>query len=173
MRLKNWSQLGPRATVFTITLLVGSLFGIQVQAQTKEPETVVIRGRVVDLTCAVKGKALMEAWNNVGQDHMMADGNIQKGCASMCLTGGHPAALFSDDAITAVFACNPRGSGASEYTLAKYASAPVEFQGYWASPGVFVPQKVRRTTLSVESRYGSGGWRTLDCAIYALAETRH
>jgi len=162
MRLKICSQLGLMVTVFTLTLVLVSLF---VKAQTQEPETVVIRGRVVDLTCAVKGKVMTEAWNNVGQDHMMADGNIQKGCAAMCLTGGHPAALFSDNAIKAVFACNPRGSGVSEYTLAKYAAAPVEFQGYWASAGVFVPQKVRRTTLSVESRYGSGGWRTLDCAI--------
>ena len=149
-------------TVVTLTLFMVSLF---VKAQTQEPETVVIRGRVVDLTCAVKGKVMTEAWNNVGQDHMMADGNIQKGCAAMCLTGGHPAALFSDDRITAVFACNPRGSGVSEYNLAKYAAAPVELQGYWASARVFVPHKVRRTTLSVESRYGSGGWRTLDCAI--------
>jgi len=162
MRLKICSQFGLMVTVFTLTLVLVSLF---VKAQTQEPETVVIRGRVVDLTCAVKGKVMTEAWNNVGQDHMMADGNIQKGCAAMCLTGGHPAALFSDNAIKAVFACNPRGSGVSEYTLAKYAAAPVEFQGYWASAGVFVPQKVRRTTLSVESRYGSGGWRTLDCAI--------
>ena len=162
MRLKIGSPLGFMVTVFTLTLSLVSLF---VTAQTQEPETVVIRGRVVDLTCAVKGKVMTEAWNNVGQDHMMADGNIQKGCAAMCLTGGHPAALFSDNAIKAVFACNPRGSGVSEYTLAKYAAAPVEFQGYWASAGVFVPQKVRRTTLSVESRYGSGGWRTLDCAI--------
>ncbi len=162
MRLKICSQLGFMVTVFTLILFLVSLF---VTAQTQAPETVVIRGRVVDLTCAVKGKVMTEAWNNVGQDHMMADGNIQKGCAAMCLTGGHPAALFSDNAITAVFACNPRGSVVSEYTLAKYAAAPVEFQGYWASAGVFVPQKVRRTTLSVESRYGSGGWRTLDCAI--------
>jgi len=162
MRLKSFSKLGLMVTVFTLTLFLVSLF---VTAQTQEPETVVIRGRVVDLTCAVKGKVMTEAWNNVGQDHMMADGNIQKGCAAMCLTGGHPAALFSDNAIKAVFACNPRGSGVSEYTLAKYAAAPVELQGYWASAGVFVPQKVRRTTLSVESRYGSGGWRTLDCAI--------
>jgi len=162
MRLKSCSRLGLMLTVFTLTLLLVSLF---VQAQTQEPETVVIRGRVVDLTCAVKGKVMTEAWNNVGQDHMMADGNIQKGCAAICLTGGHPAALFSDNAITAVFACNPRGSGVSEYTLAKYAAAPVELQGYWASAGVFVPAKIRRTTLSVEARYGSGGWRTLDCAI--------
>ncbi len=165
MRFKNWSEWGLMVAVFTIVLLVGSLFAALVQAQTKEPETVVIRGRIVDLTCAVKGKAMTGAWNNVGQDHMMADGNIQKGCAAMCLTGGHPAALFSDNAITAVFACNPRGSGVSEYNLAKYAAAPVELQGYWASTGIFVPHKVRRTTLSVESRYGSGGWRTLDCAI--------
>ncbi len=165
MRFKNWSRLGVVVAVSTIALLMGSLSAALVWAQTQEPETVVIRGRVVDLTCAVKGKVMTEAWNNIGQDHMMADGNIQKGCAAMCLTGGHPAALFSDNAIKAVFACNPRGSGVSEYTRAKYAAAPVEFQGYWASAGVFVPQKVRRTTLSVESRYGSGGWRTLDCAI--------
>ena len=152
-----------------LAVLVVAFFGMNLQAQMKQPQTVVLKGRIIDLSCGAKGKERLGTWNNVGQDHVMADGRIQKDCATMCLMGGQPAALFSGNKVTAVLACNPRGSGASEHTLAKYASAPVEIQGYWVGSEtevkVFVPLQLRRTVLSIESRYGSGGWRDLDCDL--------
>ena len=135
----------------------------------KDAETVVLRGRIVDLTCAVNGKIMTGTWNNVAADHMMADGNIQKACGTMCLKGGQPAALFSDNQITAVFACNPQGTEEAFYYLAKYLATPVEVEGHWAEGGadtkIFVPARVRRGILGLESRVGggSGGWRVLDC----------
>ncbi len=100
----------------------------------------------------------------------MEDGNLQKGCATLCLLGGQPAALFSDNKITAVFACNPQGSGAAPhqgYTLAGNVAQASEVEGYWldgnAETGLFVPLKIRRAILTAERRYGSGGWLELDC----------
>jgi len=153
-----------------ILVLAMSFLRTRVKAQENDPQTVILKGRVVDLTCAVKGKVAMGAWNNIAQDHMMADGNLQKGCASLCLLGGQPAALFSDNRITAVFACNPRGSGAAPhqgYTLAGNVAQASEVEGYWvdgrAETGIFVPLKIRRGILTAERRYGSGGWLELDC----------
>ncbi len=112
----------------------------------------------------------MGAWNNIAQDHMMADGNLQKGCATLCLMGGQPAALFADNKITAVFACNPQGSGVAPhqgYTLAGNVAQASEVEGYWlddkAETGLFVPLKIRRAILTAERRYGSGGLLELDC----------
>ncbi len=153
-----------------ILVLATSFLRTRVQAQETDPQTVILKGRVIDLTCAVKGMVTMGAWNNIAQDHMMEDGNLQKGCASLCLLGGQPAALFSDNKITAVFACNPRGSGAAPhqgYTLAGNVAQASEVEGYWldgnAETGLFVPLKIRRAILTAERRYGSGGWLELDC----------
>jgi len=153
-----------------IMVLAMSFLRTRAKAQDNDPQTVILKGRVVDLTCAVKGKVAMGAWNNIAQDHMMSDGNLQKGCASLCLLGGQPAALFSDNRITAVFACNPRGSGAAPhqgYTLAGNVAQASEVEGYWvdgrAETGIFVPLKIRRAILTAERRYGSGGWLELDC----------
>ncbi len=153
-----------------ILILATSLIRTRVKAQENDPQTVILKGRVIDLTCAVKGKVAMGAWNNIAQDHMMADGNLQKGCASLCLLGGQPAALFSDNQITAVFACNPQGSGVAPhqgYTLAGNVAQASEVEGYWlddkAETGLFVPLKIRRAILTAERRYGSGGWLELDC----------
>jgi hypothetical protein len=153
-----------------ILVLASSFLRTRLQAQENDPQTVILKGRVVDLTCAVKGKVAMGAWNNIAQDHMMDDGNLQKGCATMCMMGGQPAALFSDNKITAVFACNPRGSGAAPhqgYTLAGNVAQASEVEGYWvdddAETGLFVPLKIRRAILTAERRYGSGGWLKLDC----------
>jgi len=78
---------------------------------------------------------------------------VMKSCATMCLQGGQPAALFAGNQITAVLACNPRN------TLAKYAAQNVEVQGFWAGSGSdvkpFVPIKIRT---------GSGSWQEVDCA---------
>ncbi len=153
-----------------ILVLVMSFFKTRAKAQENDPHSVILKGRVIDLTCAVKVKVAMGAWNNIAQDHMMEDGNLQKGCATLCLLGGQPAALFSDNKITAVFACNPRGSGAAPhqgYTLAGNVAQASEVQGYWvddkAETGIFVPLKIRRAILTAERRYGSGGWLELDC----------
>ncbi len=140
-----------------ILVLATSFLRTRVQAQETDPQTVILKGRVIDLTCAVKGKVTMGAWNNIAQDHMMEDGNLQKGCATLCLLGGQPAALFSDNKITAVFACNPRGSGSAPhqgYTLAGNVAQASEVEGYWvdgrAETGIFVPLKIRRAILTAE-----------------------
>lgn len=125
----------------------------QAQMQMKQPQMVSLSGTIIDLTCASKGKAMMNAWKNTEQDHMMPDGKVQKDCATMCLKGGQPAALFSGGQITAVFACNPRT------TLSEFAAQTVEVQGFWAGDGkdvkTFVPQKIRAK--------GSGSWKDVNC----------
>ena len=153
-----------------ILVLATSLVRTRVKAQENDPQTVILKGRLIDLTCAVKGKVAMGSWNNIAEDHMMEDGNLQKACATLCLMGGQPAALFSDNKITAVFACNPRGTGTAPhqgYTLAGNVAQDSEVEGYWldnqAETGLFVPLKIRRAILTAERRYGSGGWRELDC----------
>ena len=111
MRFQNPGSLGLSVWVFAITVLAVSFFGVGIKAQTELPERVMVRGTVIDLSCASTGKALTGSWENTGLDHMMADGTIQKNCLEMCLKGGQPAALFSRGEITAVLACNPRGGG--------------------------------------------------------------
>ncbi|MCP4404602.1 MAG: hypothetical protein GY801_45780 [bacterium] len=113
------------------------------QAEMSAPEIVTVSGKIIDLTCAVKGKAMMGTWENTGSDHVMGDGSVMKGCAQMCLLGGLPAALFQDEKIQAVLACNPAP------TLSKYAGEDVEVQGFWATTvkedgaASFVPQQVQ------------------------------
>ena len=165
--LSKWALL---MLALAIIGLETSFWRTGLQAQANQPQTVILKGRVVDLTCAVKGKVAMGSWNNIAEDHMMADGNLQKACATLCLMGGQPSALFSDNKITAVFACNPRGTGTAPhqgYTLAGNVAQDSEVEGYWlddkAETGLFVPLKIRRAILTAERRYGSGGWRELDC----------
>lgn len=138
---------------YVYCLLAAALMAGTGWAQMAEPQMVTLKGTVIDLTCASKGKAMANSWMNTEQDHMMPDGNTQKSCATMCLMGGQPAALFADDKISAVFSCNPRA------TLAKFAAESVEVQGFWAGEGVdvkpFVPVKIRS---------GSGAWQDVDCA---------
>ncbi len=133
-------------------LLVISLAGVHLQAQMNQPEMVTLSGRVIDLTCASKGNAMMNNWRNVEDNHMMPDGEM-KSCATMCLKGGQPAALFSGGQITAVFSCNPQA------TLSNYAAQSVEVQGHWAGAGSdvkpFVPIKIRS---------GGGSWEDVNCA---------
>ena len=77
----------------------------------KAPKTVTVSGTIIDLTCASKAKAEMNSWDNVADDHMMPpDGKIQKSCGKMCLMGGQPAAIWSNNQIQAVFACGPARS---------------------------------------------------------------
>lgn len=124
-------------------------------AQMNEPEMVTLSGTVIDLTCAAKGQAMMANWHNAEHDdHMTPDGE-KKACATMCLKGGQPAALFTGDRIEAVFACNPRA------TLADFAAEEVDVQGFWAGSSddatrTFVPAKIRAA--------GSSSWQSVDCA---------
>ena len=159
--------------VFAITVLAVSFFGVGIKAQTELPERVMVRGTVIDLSCASTGKALTGSWENTGLDHMMADGTIQKNCLEMCLKGGQPAALFSRGEITAVLACNPRGGGdiqrgsqhGNPHNLVKYAGAPVEVEGFWADENtkLLVPVRIRRSIIHVESYFSRGGWHPVDC----------
>ncbi len=149
MRFKNCNTLG----LAMVALAFVSLFGMNVEAQMGQPDMVSLKGTLIDLTCAAKGNAMMNSWGNTKQDHMMADGNMQKSCATMCLQGGQPAALFAGNQVTAVLACNPRP------TLAAYAAESVEVQGFWAGAGSdvkpFVPTRIRK---------GTGAWEDVDCA---------
>ncbi|MFQ5739225.1 MAG: hypothetical protein ACE5JX_09435 [Acidobacteriota bacterium] len=139
------------------TVLVSSFFVADVQGQMMKmmkPKMVTLKGTVIDLTCSAKGKAMMNSWHNAkSDDHMTPDGP-KKTCATMCLKGGQPAALFSGDSITAVFACNPQA------TLSNFAQDNVEVRGFWAGDGTsvktFVPQKIRKS--------GSGSWQDVNCA---------
>ncbi len=170
MRLNSWSKITLLMFALATTLLAISFLRTRVEAQTHQPQTVTVKGWLLDLTCAVKGQIMRGAWDNIGEDHMMEDGNIQKNCATLCLRGGQPAALFSDNKITAIFACNPGGSGASRSSLARFVAMEVEVQGYWADgaaqTGIFVPLRIRRGVLRARDRYGpGGGWRDVDCGI--------
>jgi len=149
MRLKNCSKLG---LVLAVLAFV-PFFGMNVEAQMGQPDMVSLQGTLIDLSCAAKGNAMMNSWANTKQDHMMPDGNVQKSCATICLQGGQPAALFASNQVIAVLACNPRP------TLASYAAQNVEVQGFWAGSGpdvkTFVPTKIRSS---------SGSWQDVDCA---------
>ncbi|MFQ5789280.1 MAG: hypothetical protein ACE5JI_02275 [Acidobacteriota bacterium] len=143
-----------KKSLLTLSVLVAGLaLAVGATAQMKQPRMVTLKGSIIDLTCASKAQAMTGMWANAKEDHMMPDGKTNKGCATMCLKGGQPAALFDGSQITAVFACNPRA------TLADYATQQVEVQGFWAGDGkevkTFVPQKIRA---------GSGAWSDVDCA---------
>ncbi len=118
------------------------------ETEMSKPEIITVSGKIIDITCAVKGKAMMGTWDNVANDHIMADGSVTKGCAEFCLLGGLPAGLFQDDKITAILACNP------VTTLASYAGQDVELQGFWATAAEtegtasFVPQQIRTDASS-------------------------
>ena len=122
-------------TTFVFLLLI-SFAAVDLQAQMSQPEMITLFGRVIDLTCASKGNAMMNNWRNVEDNHMMPTGEM-KSCATMCLKGGHSAALFSGGQITAVFSCNPQA------TLSNYAAQSVEFQGHRAGVGAVVKPFVR------------------------------
>ena len=64
---------------------------------------------------------MMDNWRNVEDNHMMPDGEM-KSCATTCLKGGQPAALFSGGQITAVFSCSPQA------TLSNYAAGRSKFR---------------------------------------------
>ena len=144
MKLTRSSILAILALAVCICFVALSL------GQMKKPTMATLKGTLIDLTCSAKGNAMMGSWGNAeNNDHMTMDGKKAE-CATMCLTGGQPAGLFSNGKITAVFACNPRA------TLSKFAAQNVEVQGFWAGgEAAFVPAKIRS---------GSGSWQDVDCA---------
>ena len=136
-----------------VSILAAGLFVSEAQGQMKKPSMVTVRGTLIDLTCASKGKAMMNNWHNAqSNDHMTPDGE-QKACATMCLKGGQPAALFDKGKITAVLACNPQA------TLAAYAAESVEISGFWAGDGKDV-----KSLVPAKIRSGGGDWQEVDCA---------
>lgn len=134
-----------------------TVIAVAVEAQEMEmakPETVTLSGKVIDVTCAVKGRTMMGDWKNVEQDHMTEEG-FKEACATMCLEMGQPAGLFQGNKLAAVFACNPRA------TLVDYAAKDVDVQGFWAGgpkddTKTFVPMQIRTA--------GSDGWQSVQCA---------
>ena len=147
MKNKNYALV----TIFVFLLLI-SFAAVDRQAQMSQPEMTTLSGRVIDLTCASKGNAMMNNWRNVEDNHMMPTGEM-KSCATMCLKGGQPAALFSGGQITAVFSCNPQA------TLSNYAAQSVEVQGHWAGAGAAV-----KPFVAMKIRSGGGAWEDVNCA---------
>ena len=107
-----------------------------------KPETVTVSGKLVDLSCAAKGQAMMGSDRNALNDtHMTPKGEIAS-CATMCLKGGQPAGIYSDGKITATLLAN------ASLNLYKFAAKDVDVQGFWAGNGknevaTFFPQKIR------------------------------
>ncbi len=111
-----------------------------------------LSGGVIDLTCASKGNAMMDNCRNVEDNHMMPEGEM-KSCATMCLKGGQPTALFSGGQIAAVFSCNPQA------ILSNYAAQSVEVKGHWAGAGADV-----KPSVPMKIRWGGGSWEDVNCA---------
>lgn len=139
---------------YAISLALGGVLAMALTVSAQmQPKMATIRGTIVDLTCASKAYAMGMKWANAKEDHMVEGGKMQKDCATMCLKGGQPAAVYTGTTLTAVLACDPR------QTLARYASKQVELQGFWGGDNkdvkTFVPQKIRE---------GSGNWTDVACA---------
>ena len=107
-----------------------------------KPETVTVSGKLIDLSCAAKGQAMMGSDHNALNDtHMTPDGEMAS-CATMCLKGGQPAGIYSDGKITATLLAN------ASLNLYKFAAKDVDVQGFWAGKNknevaTFFPQKIR------------------------------
>lgn len=129
----------PVAVFTSIFTLVVGVAGAQ---DMKKPETVTISGKLVDLSCAAKGQALMGSDNNaINNDHMTPNGKVES-CATMCLKGGQPAGVYSDGKLTATLLAN------ASLNLYKFAAKDVEVQGFWAGKkkdrtATFMPTKIR------------------------------
>jgi len=130
-----------------------------------------VEGVVIDLNCAATAKVLTGSWDSTALDSVLENATLQQDCVS--LKKGQPVAVFYEDKIQAVLACNPRGGGeiqrseehGNPHALTKYAGAPVVVEGFWADKGtsLFVPVRIRRRILHAESFFTRGGWHTLDC----------
>lgn len=107
-----------------------------------KPETVTISGKLVDLSCAAKGQAMMGSDNNALNDTHMTPKGEMASCATMCLKGGQPAGIYSDGKITATLLAN------ASLNLYKFAAKDVDVQGFWAGndkneSATFMPAKIR------------------------------
>lgn len=147
----RWRLVLTALAVAAVLLVPGA------DSRADKPQTETVSGVLIDLTCAAKGRALMGKWGNAKSEHHMTMDGRKPNCATMCLKGGQPAALFDaeSETITAVFACNPRA------TLSDFAAKKVEVQGFWASGqaeglNTFVPEKIRTS--------GSDSWQDVNCA---------
>lgn len=136
-----------------VTLCMVSALALQ--AQMAKPDMVTLSGKVIDMTCASKGKAMMDSWHNAENNEHKTPEGPKPGCAEMCLKGGQPAGLFDNGKIVAAFGCNPRN------TLANFASQDVEVMGFWGgskkdAARTFIPAKIRAA--------GGSDWQDVDCA---------
>ena len=128
--------------VSMFVLAFALLAGVAGAQDMKKPETVTISGKLVDLSCAAKGQAMMGSDNNaINNDHMTPNGNVES-CATMCLKGGQPAGIYSDGKLTATLLAN------ASLNLYKFAAKDVEVQGFWAGKkkdktATFMPAKIR------------------------------
>jgi len=138
----------------TLALALFAVVAFSASAQMAKPKMETISGKIIDLTCSSKGKVMMNSWTNAeNDDHMTPEGK-KPHCATMCLKGGQPAAVFADGKIIAALACNPRA------TLSNYASKDAEVMGFWGgskkdAARAFIPTKIRGT---------GGEWEDVDCA---------
>ncbi|MFB3060593.1 MAG: hypothetical protein ACE10C_04405, partial [Candidatus Binatia bacterium] len=69
MRLSSWSKMTLLMFALAMSLLAMSFLRTRVEAQTSQPQTVTLKGWLLDLTCAVKGQIRTGAWDNIGEDH--------------------------------------------------------------------------------------------------------
>lgn len=107
-----------------------------------KPETVTVSGKLVDLSCAAKGQAMMGSNHNAENDTHMTPKGEMASCATMCLKGGQPAGIYSDGKLTATLLAN------ASLNLYKFAAKDVDVQGFWAGndenkTATFFPQKIR------------------------------
>lgn len=140
--------------LFALLTAVALVVSLSASAQMGAPAKETLKGKVIDLTCASKAKATMDSWTNADNDEHMTPEGKKPGCATMCLKGGQPAALFAGGKVVAALACNPRA------TLADYAAKDVELEGFWGGSKKddarsFIPEKIRTP---------GGEWQTVDCA---------
>jgi len=143
----------------TICVMVVAGLAVSVSAQMAKPDTETLHGVMADLTCASKGKVMMDSWHNATHDDHKTPDGPKPSCATMCLKNlGQPAALYDADGekMVAVFACSP------QHTLGDYAATEVEVQGWYAgakgdNPRAFVPTKIRDA--------GGSDWNDVTCAV--------
>lgn len=125
------------AAALMLTASVATTF-----AQMGKPEPATISGILVDLSCSAKGMVMMgNDYNALNDTHKTPKGDMPS-CATMCLKGGQPAAIFSDGKIQAVLLAN------ASLNLYKFASKKVDVEGFYAGDSddavkTFFPKRIR------------------------------
>ncbi len=128
--------------VAVFALAFSLVAGVASAQDMKKPETVTISGKLVDLSCAAKGQAMMGSDHNAENNTHMTPKGEMANCATMCLKGGQPAGLYSDGKLTATLLAN------ASLNLYKFAAKDVEVMGFWAGKkkdktATFMPAKIR------------------------------